>query len=80
MDFAKIGETKDSTEGPSAGAALAPQGTPLALSCTPTALTCGVYGQHLIPDPDHEEEALMDATIRHWYQSSYCSTFNVCLC
>jgi exosome complex component RRP43 len=54
---------RDSTEGPSAGAALAPQGTPLALSCTPTALTCGVYGQHLIPDPDHEEEALMDATI-----------------
>ena len=38
-------------------------GTPLALSCTPTAMTSGVYGTHLVPDPDHEEEALMDATI-----------------
>eukprot|EP00775_Hariotina_reticulata_P012502 gene12502-12637_t len=36
---------------------------PLQLHDTPLCLTCGVYKDQLIADPDHEEEALMAATI-----------------
>jgi exosome complex component RRP43 len=37
---------------------------PLHLHGWPLALTCGVYnGQHIVADPDHEEEALMSASI-----------------
>jgi exosome complex component RRP43 len=37
---------------------------PLQLHGRPLALTCGLYkGQHIVADPDHEEEALMSATV-----------------
>jgi exosome complex component RRP43 len=39
------------------------QGVPLSLSCQPLCLTCGLYKGRLVADPDHEEEALMGATI-----------------
>jgi exosome complex component RRP43 len=39
------------------------QGVPLALSCQPLCLTCGLYKGRLVADPDHEEESLMGASI-----------------
>eukprot|EP00879_Flechtneria_rotunda_P029983 GHRR01032460.1.p1 GENE.GHRR01032460.1~~GHRR01032460.1.p1 ORF type:complete len:254 (+),score=86.74 GHRR01032460.1:107-868(+) len=44
-------------------AAAAGQSVPLQLHDKPLCLTCGLYKEHLVVDPDHEEEALMAATI-----------------
>jgi exosome complex component RRP43 len=38
-------------------------GRPLELAGAPVCLTCGVYKEHIVVDPDHEEEALMGARV-----------------
>jgi exosome complex component RRP43 len=49
--------------GPSSSSRAGPSWMPLQLHDTPLCLTCGVYQGQLIADPDHEEEALMTASI-----------------
>jgi exosome complex component RRP43 len=47
-----------------AAAAAGSSSRPLQLHGRPLGLTCGLYkGQHIVADPDHEEEALMSASV-----------------
>jgi exosome complex component RRP43 len=60
------GAAEDAEDAAAAGDGVADAGSsrPLHLHGRPLALTCGVYkGQHIVADPDHEEEALMSASI-----------------
>lgn len=57
-------EDADQADLAAAAAAEAVKTVPLQLHGTPVSLTCGVYKQQqILADPDHEEEALMAASI-----------------
>lgn len=59
-------DENDNTAAAAAAAAAADSSSsrPLQLHGRPLALTCGLYkGQHIVADPDHEEELLMSATV-----------------
>lgn len=59
-------DSSDDVQQPAAAAGSQQQvarGAPLVLQSQPLSLTCGLYKGRLVADPDHEEEALMGASI-----------------
>jgi exosome complex component RRP43 len=64
-----------------AAAAAAEQGgTPLQLSCTPLALTVGLYGQQQFIDPNHLEEEQMEALVTTVVNEHRMVLGECCLC
>jgi exosome complex component RRP43 len=57
------GAAEDDEDGSGSPAAAAAADQPLQLSCTPLALTVGLYGQQQFIDPNHLEEEQMEALV-----------------